>query len=210
MWPDAGRPQLGTPGSMVPGQGEGKEGQRAPGPAQCPLSLHLLPPPLCRCWKLALKWRNWTCPSPGQGLLLCSRGTQCLAEPRSQEPGTPSHPSSQSRLVRRKRALMGVSSGGRTGEALVPREAEPPPAAQLLAPKLGQNSSSLSTLGGAACFPSVRFAGRCIHTHAHTHTPRVQKPTQGRRAGTPPGFTVPSRAGPPSPTPTLTVLFGKG
>lgn len=80
--------------------------------------------------------------SPGQRLLPCSQGTQRLAEPYSQELGTPSHPSAHSRLVRRKWALM--RSGGGAREALVSREAELtqggpphlPPAALLLAPKL--------------------------------------------------------------------------
>ena len=58
--PGAGRPQLGTPGSILPGQ----EGRGAP--TCCPRRAwpSLLSPhtsSFCLCWKRALKWRNLTC-----------------------------------------------------------------------------------------------------------------------------------------------------
>lgn len=105
MWPDAGRPQLGTPGSIVPGQGEGKEGKRA----RAQLSAHRpCAPSSLSLLEAGPEVEKLDLSSPGQGLLLCSQGTQCLAEPCSQELGTPSHPSSQSRLVRGSGPRWGV------------------------------------------------------------------------------------------------------
>lgn len=124
-----------------------EEGQRAP--TCCPPHAWLLMPSPRTNSALALflleagpDVEKLDLSSPGQRLLPSSQGTQRLAEPYSQELGTPSHPSAHSRLVRRKWALM--RSGGGAREALVSWEAELtqggpphlPPAALLLAPKL--------------------------------------------------------------------------
>lgn len=150
--------------------------------------------------------------SPGQRLLPCSQGTQRLAEPYSQELGTPSHPSAHSRLVRRKWALM--RSGGGAREALVSWEAELtqggpphlPPAALLLAPKLRPElffspqpqrccvpgallprervCSDCFSLSPLSClgFRNTLRCGGQAHL-THSFSPAEQAPSQPRRAG---------------------------
>lgn len=132
--------------------------------------------------------------SPGQKLLPCSQGTQRLAESYSQELDTPSHPSSQSRLLRGKWALM--RSRGGAGKALVNREAEltqvgnggaggggphlPPPAScSLLTPK--QRPELLFLLQPQRCCVRVALLPRrgfalTAYTHAHTRTHTLTSP----------------------------------
>lgn len=147
--PGAGRPQLGTPGFILPGQ-EVRGGQGSPGLlpsaglAQSPLSPHNLRLPLLEAGP---EMEKLDLSSAGQWLLPCSQGTQRLAEPYSQALGhifrsLPSPPPPTPPIISKPGR---VGLGGGAGEALERREvvltrAPSPPhlasaAAWLLAPR---------------------------------------------------------------------------
>ena len=204
--PGAGRPQLGTPGSILPGQ-EGRGGQGSAGLlpsaglAQSPLSPHKLRLPLLEAGP---EMEKLDLSSAGQWLLPCSQGTQRLAEPCSQALGTSSvhcrspHPSSH--LKTRP-----VGLGGGAGEALERREVvlsrapSPPhlgpPAAWLLAPR--PKAPSLSTSEMLCAWRGLHLEPdlhRPCATHAQTYTHTLSFTSQGFRDTY--SFPLSGRAGP--------------
>ena len=124
---------------------KGKGGQErarlgALGPSSS-VPLSPAPPPSCLCSKRSEVEKLDLSPS-GQWPSPPFRGTQQIEEPQSQELGTASHPSSQSRLRQWKWVLLrsGVELGRPWEEAGRLTQGGPPhllpPAAQLLVPRL--------------------------------------------------------------------------
>lgn len=125
MWPGAGRRQLRTPGSVFPGQRrQRKAGELRLVALGTPGWVPSLPapPPLCLCWKRALKWRNLTCHLLAKSSYPVPKVLSAWQSPTPKSWVHHSHPSSQSRLLQGKWALM--RSRGGAGKALVNRKAE--------------------------------------------------------------------------------------